>query len=69
MCKSKACKKSIIPPNLLEYISQSCDSKDKKCILNTLDHVNSLMKKSAKEDAIQYKDNALIYNKKTISEV
>ncbi|PHM46228.1 peptidase M4 [Xenorhabdus mauleonii] len=68
MNNNKKCKKKIIPPYLLEYIANNCDSNDKKCILNTLEHVNELMKKSVKEDPHPPKDNSIIYNKKTLPE-
>ncbi|MDX7988896.1 hypothetical protein FE392_16450 [Xenorhabdus sp. 12] len=64
MKKNKKGKKNIIPPYLLEYIANNCDSSDKKCILNTLEHVNELMKKSAKEAPHPPKDKPVIYNKK-----
>ncbi|AYA39482.1 hypothetical protein HZS38_02130 [Xenorhabdus nematophila] len=68
MCNNKVSKQSIIPPYLLEYIAKTCDDNDKECVLNTLEHVNNMMKKSVEEDSLKHKDNSIIYNKKTLSE-
>ncbi|MDX7990661.1 protealysin propeptide domain-containing protein [Xenorhabdus littoralis] len=68
MCKNETIKKNIIPPYLLEYISKNCDADDKKCIVNTLNHVNKMMKKSVKQQSHQHRDNSVINKDKTLPE-
>ncbi|MDR0218753.1 MAG: hypothetical protein LBI71_07720 [Enterobacteriaceae bacterium] len=48
--------RSIISPHLLQYIAKNCDEDDKKYILRTLNHVNGLMKESAKQSLSRTKD-------------
>ncbi|WP_340607867.1 protealysin propeptide domain-containing protein [Xenorhabdus bharatensis] len=54
-----------VPPHLLEYIAKHCDEKDKEYVLKTLDHVNSLMKKSAENSSLQKKDITKIDKEKS----
>ncbi|CDL81146.1 protealysin propeptide domain-containing protein [Xenorhabdus szentirmaii] len=68
MSKDEKIKKNIIPPSLLEYISNNCDANDRQCILQTLNHVNKLMKKSIKEEVPISKDNVTSNNKEKIAE-
>ncbi len=49
MSNNNVNRQNIIPPYLLRCIAQDCDVNDKACVLNTLDHVNKLMKKSIEE--------------------
>ncbi|PHM38295.1 protealysin propeptide domain-containing protein [Xenorhabdus innexi] len=55
MCNSTN-QRCIVPPHLLEYIAKHCDEKDKEYVLRTLEHVNSLMSKSAQKPPLQKKD-------------
>ncbi|MDC9589763.1 protealysin propeptide domain-containing protein [Xenorhabdus sp. XENO-10] len=66
MSNNKSSKKNIIPPYLLEYIAKNCDANDKKCILNTLEHVNKLMEKSINEASSDPKDDPLFYKNRNI---
>ncbi|MDE9429466.1 protealysin propeptide domain-containing protein [Xenorhabdus bovienii] len=69
MRNSKIDKYNIIPPYLLEYIANNCDENDKECALRTLEHVNSLMKNSAKEEKISQPENNLSIDKKKITKL
>ncbi|OKP03960.1 protealysin propeptide domain-containing protein [Xenorhabdus eapokensis] len=64
MSNNEARKQNIIPPYLLEYIAKTCDANDKECVLNTLEHVNKLMKNSINKNALNSQDDPLIYKKK-----
>ncbi|PHM73585.1 protealysin propeptide domain-containing protein [Xenorhabdus kozodoii] len=66
MSNNKARKQNIIPPYLLEYIAKICDANDQKCVLNTLDHVNKLMKQSTTESALDSKDEPVVYKNKNL---
>ncbi|MBE8595949.1 protealysin propeptide domain-containing protein [Xenorhabdus sp. BG5] len=68
MIDNRTRKQNIIPPYLLEYIAKTCDVNDKKYVLQTLDHVNKLMKQSTKEDALNSGDNSLLYKNKKNTE-
>ncbi|KLU16029.1 MULTISPECIES: protealysin propeptide domain-containing protein [Xenorhabdus] len=61
MSNNKAIKQNIIPPYLLEYLAKTCNANDKEYVLNTLDHVNKLMKQSTKEEALNSEDDPLLY--------
>ncbi|MBI6547472.1 protealysin propeptide domain-containing protein [Xenorhabdus lircayensis] len=68
MSDNRASKQNIIPPHLLECIAKNCDESDKKYILKTLDHVNKLMKKSVKKDALDSEDKSMNYDNKKLTE-
>ncbi|MDC9592707.1 protealysin propeptide domain-containing protein [Xenorhabdus sp. IM139775] len=67
MNNHKVRKKNIIPPYLLEYIAETCDEHDKEYVLNTLDHVNKLIKQSIKENSLSSEDDPLLYKNKKLS--